>query len=194
MTLAPAADVDGAGKTGVVVADIDPDGAAAQKGLQTGDVILEVAGKSVSRPVGSHGGDRRRQGGRQEVGADARQDRGQHALRRAARPKPSRKIETVGFWRGRPAIPLAERQILRQAGHRKPACRSSLSNWEDAGAIRQRGIRGRSSTPFYGKQMRVQQILKRSGEEGRACVVASHRLDCCSAVLHSPHMPSLGVS
>ncbi len=51
MTLAPAAEVDGAGKTGVVVADVDPDGAAAQKGIQTGDVILEVAGKPVSRPA-----------------------------------------------------------------------------------------------------------------------------------------------
>jgi serine protease Do len=50
MTLAPAKDVDGAGKTGVVVSDINPDGAAAQKGVRTGDVILEVAGKSVSRP------------------------------------------------------------------------------------------------------------------------------------------------
>jgi serine protease Do len=50
MSLAPAAEVDGAGKTGVVVADVDPDGAAAQKGIQTGDVILEVAGKPVSRP------------------------------------------------------------------------------------------------------------------------------------------------
>ena len=50
MTLAPAAEVDGAGKTGVVVADVDPDGAAAQRGVQTGDVILEVAGKPVSRP------------------------------------------------------------------------------------------------------------------------------------------------
>jgi len=50
MTLASAAEVDGAGKTGVVVADVDPDGMAAQKGIQTGDVILEVAGKPVSRP------------------------------------------------------------------------------------------------------------------------------------------------
>ena len=50
MTLEPATAVEGAGKTGVVVADVDPDGAAAQKGLQTGDVILAVAGKAVSRP------------------------------------------------------------------------------------------------------------------------------------------------
>ena len=50
MTLAPAASVEGAGKNGVVVADVDPDGAAAQKGIRTGDVIVEVAGKPVSRP------------------------------------------------------------------------------------------------------------------------------------------------
>jgi serine protease Do len=38
------------GQDGVVVGGIDPDGAAADKGLKEGDVILEVAGKSVSRP------------------------------------------------------------------------------------------------------------------------------------------------
>ncbi len=38
------------GQDGVVVAEVDPDGAAADKGLKQGDVILEVAGKSVSRP------------------------------------------------------------------------------------------------------------------------------------------------
>ena len=50
MTLGPADNVEGAGKTGVVVAEVDPDGIAAQKGIQTGDVILEVAGKPVSQP------------------------------------------------------------------------------------------------------------------------------------------------
>jgi serine protease Do len=39
------------GQDGVMVADVDPDGAAADKGLKQGDVILEVAGKSVSRPA-----------------------------------------------------------------------------------------------------------------------------------------------
>jgi len=48
--LAPASAVPGAGKAGVVVADIDPDGLAAQKGLRSGDVILEAAGKPVSSP------------------------------------------------------------------------------------------------------------------------------------------------
>jgi len=50
MSLEPATSVEGAGKTGVVVADVDPDGAAAQKGIATGDVILQVAGKPVSNP------------------------------------------------------------------------------------------------------------------------------------------------
>ncbi len=50
MTLAPAGEVEGAGKTGVVVANVDPDGAAAQKGIRTGDVILDVGGKAVSKP------------------------------------------------------------------------------------------------------------------------------------------------
>jgi serine protease Do len=39
------------GQDGVIVAEVDPDGAAADKGLKQGDVILEVAGKSVNRPA-----------------------------------------------------------------------------------------------------------------------------------------------
>ena len=50
MSLEPATAVEGAGKAGVVVAEVDPDGAAAQRGIQTGDVILTIGGKSVSRP------------------------------------------------------------------------------------------------------------------------------------------------
>ena len=48
--LAPAASVPGAGRQGLVVADVDPDGVAAQKGLHVGDVILDVGGQAVSRP------------------------------------------------------------------------------------------------------------------------------------------------
>ena len=51
LQLAPAASIPGAGKVGVVVADVDPEGAAAQKGLKVGDVILEAAGHSVSSPA-----------------------------------------------------------------------------------------------------------------------------------------------
>ena len=38
------------GDDGVTVADVDPDSAAADKGIKQGDVILEVGGKTVSRP------------------------------------------------------------------------------------------------------------------------------------------------
>jgi serine protease Do len=49
MTLAPAGGVAGAGNEGVVVTSVDPDGRAAEHGFKSGDVILEVAGKPVSK-------------------------------------------------------------------------------------------------------------------------------------------------
>jgi serine protease Do len=51
LTVAPASSVAGAGKTGVVVTDVDPNSAAATRGVKQGDVILEVAGKSVANPA-----------------------------------------------------------------------------------------------------------------------------------------------
>jgi serine protease Do len=36
---------------GVVVTQIDPDGPAAERGFRTGDVILDVGGKTVSTPA-----------------------------------------------------------------------------------------------------------------------------------------------
>jgi serine protease Do len=48
MTVAPANTVAGAGKEGVVVTEVDPKSAAAERGFKEGDVILEVAGKSVA--------------------------------------------------------------------------------------------------------------------------------------------------
>jgi serine protease Do len=51
LTLAPASHVAGAGSEGVVVTGIDSSGVAADHGFSTGDVILEVAGKSVSTPA-----------------------------------------------------------------------------------------------------------------------------------------------
>ena len=50
LTLAPANDVAGAGKEGVAVINVDPNGPAAARGFQSGDVILQVAGKTVSSP------------------------------------------------------------------------------------------------------------------------------------------------
>jgi serine protease Do len=47
LQVAPAGDVAGAGSKGVVITAVDPDGPAAEHGLQSGDVILEVAGQSV---------------------------------------------------------------------------------------------------------------------------------------------------
>ncbi|WP_187436085.1 Do family serine endopeptidase [Bradyrhizobium hipponense] len=48
LSLAPAGDVQGAGQNGVVVTEVDPQGPAAQRGIQTGDVILNVGGKAVA--------------------------------------------------------------------------------------------------------------------------------------------------
>jgi serine protease Do len=47
LTLAPASDVAGAGGKGVAVVSVDPDGPAAERGFQTGDIILDVSGQSV---------------------------------------------------------------------------------------------------------------------------------------------------
>jgi serine protease Do len=48
LTVAPANSVAGAGKEGVVVTEVDPKSTAAERGFKEGDVILEVAGKSVA--------------------------------------------------------------------------------------------------------------------------------------------------
>jgi serine protease Do len=50
LSVAPAAEA-GRGRNGVVVTDIDPDGAAAAQGIRRGDVILDVAGKPVQTPA-----------------------------------------------------------------------------------------------------------------------------------------------
>jgi serine protease Do len=48
LQVAPAKDVSGAGSEGVVVTGVDPDGPAAEKGFQTGTVILDVGGTAVA--------------------------------------------------------------------------------------------------------------------------------------------------
>jgi serine protease Do len=51
LSLAPSARVAGAGAEGVVITGVDSSSVAADHGFSTGDVILEVAGKSVSTPT-----------------------------------------------------------------------------------------------------------------------------------------------
>jgi len=48
LSIAPAKDVAGAGDKGIAVVSVDPDGPAAEQGMKTGDVILDVGGKAVS--------------------------------------------------------------------------------------------------------------------------------------------------
>ena len=50
LQLAPAVQVGGAGDQGVAIVNVDPNGVAAKKGLSSGDIILNVSGKSVSQP------------------------------------------------------------------------------------------------------------------------------------------------
>jgi len=51
LTLAPASRVAGSGSDGVVVTGVDSGGVAADHGFSTGDVILEIGGKTVSTPA-----------------------------------------------------------------------------------------------------------------------------------------------
>jgi serine protease Do len=50
LTIAPAKEVSGKGNQGVVVTEVRPDGPAAERGIRTGDVILDVSGKAVNNP------------------------------------------------------------------------------------------------------------------------------------------------
>jgi len=51
LSLAPAANVAGAGSEGVVVTSVASDGPAAERGFKTGDVIIDIGGKLVSTPA-----------------------------------------------------------------------------------------------------------------------------------------------
>lgn len=47
LSVAPAAEVAGAGKRGVVITDVDPAGVAADHGIKRGDIIVDVGGQAV---------------------------------------------------------------------------------------------------------------------------------------------------
>ena len=69
------------GQDGVVVAQVDPDGAAADKGLKQGDVILEVAGKLVNRPADVvEAIDAAKSGGKKSVLVRVKSNDGEHYL------------------------------------------------------------------------------------------------------------------
>jgi serine protease Do len=67
LRLAPAQEVPGAGDQGVAIVGVDPSSLAADKGLEDGDVILEVDGQAVSTP------------GEVEAGVDAARKEGRKA-------------------------------------------------------------------------------------------------------------------
>ena len=74
LTLKPGAD-------GVTVADVDPDSAAADKGIKQGDVILEVGGKAVSRPSEVASAiNRARSDGKKSVLMRLKSDSGEHFI------------------------------------------------------------------------------------------------------------------
>jgi serine protease Do len=50
LQLAPANEVTGSGGQGVVVTGVDPNGPAAEQGIQSGNVILDVSGNAVASP------------------------------------------------------------------------------------------------------------------------------------------------
>lgn len=49
ISVAPASEVQGANSDGIVVTDVDNQGPAGERGLRTGDVILEIGGRNVTR-------------------------------------------------------------------------------------------------------------------------------------------------
>ena len=117
LTVAPANSVAGAGKDGVVVTEVDPKSAAAERGFKEGDVILEVAGKNVT----SAGDVREAIDGRahrqQEQRSDAGQERRIVALRRGT---PGERLSSIPRWRVSPALVAPADGSFRGAGQ-KPA-------------------------------------------------------------------------
>ena len=72
---------------GVLVSEVDPDGVAGQKGLRQGDVILEAAGKPVTRPADVQAAlDEARSGNRKAVLLRVKSGEGTRFVALAANP------------------------------------------------------------------------------------------------------------
>ena len=78
LSLAPAVKFPGAGEEGVVITEVDPNSDAADKGLKAGDVILQVAGETVSQPGDVAKGVKKAMDKRQGQGQGQRPDSGQN--------------------------------------------------------------------------------------------------------------------
>ena len=102
-------------RQGVVVTEVDPDGPAAEHGFKTGDVILEVAGKTVATPadVRKALGDARAE--RQAQRADARE---------VGRGHGSSRFRSAAAESRVPARRARKRDRGRSAGNRRPRRRS----------------------------------------------------------------------
>jgi serine protease Do len=81
LSLAPASEVQGAGDEGVAVMEVDPRSEAADKGMEAGNIILEVGGKSVSKPSDVANGIKNAKAkGRKAVLFQVRSQRGTHFI------------------------------------------------------------------------------------------------------------------
>ena len=142
LTVAPANSVAGAGKDGVVVTEVDPKSAAAERGFKEGDVILEVAGKSVDQRRRRARSDQRRAHRQQEQRSHAREERRFVALRRGAA---GQGLNDDYEMEGVAGISRPRRRLLPGSGSK------ARSLWLPSGGIRplrRKGLRAVRSPSF----------------------------------------------
>ena len=140
MTVAPANSVAGAGKDGVVVTEVDPKSAAAERGFKEGDVILEVAGKSVTTAGDVRDAINAARSRQQEQRSDAREERRFVAVRGSAA---GQGLNTR--WRVSPALVAPADGSFRGAGPKLAP--SSYLSMEYA-PLRRKGLRAVRSPSF----------------------------------------------
>ena len=140
MTVAPANSVAGAGKDGVVVTEVDPKSAAAERGFKEGDVDSRSRRQERHQCRRCARGDRCRAHRQQEQRSDAREERRFVALRRSAA---GQGLNTR--WRVSPALVAPADGSFRGAGQ-KPAPSSYLP--VEYAPLRRKGLRAVRSPSF----------------------------------------------